>query len=92
MANHRNIVCISFVFLMGLLVAGCSSAVRKPRLRHPGPAAYQQYHATQFDPYPQNDVGPEILGGRPRTYMLPPPEVVRARQHHMNQAWRGAAR
>ena len=74
--------------LLLLVLAGCSPTIRMPRLLHPGPAGYQQFHATQFDPYPQNDVGPEILGGRPRTYMMPPPEVVRARQHSMAGRWR----
>jgi hypothetical protein len=65
--------------LCGSLVA-CSSAVRKPQLLHPGPASFQRYNATQFDPYPQNDMGPEMVGARPPDYALPPDEVKRSRQ------------
>ena len=60
--------------------SGCSQTIRRPSWLHPGPAAYQRYNATQFDPYPQNDMAPEIVGGRPLGYAKPPPEVVRARQ------------
>ena len=74
---------------LGLLwQVGCSSTVRKPQLLHPGPAEYQRYNATQFDPYPQNDVGPEIVGGRPEGYMQPPNEIERARQQQPVGPWR----
>ncbi len=66
--------------MVTLLAGGCSSTIRKPRLRSPGTAPVQRYNATQFDPYPQNDVGPAIVGGRPKDFQLPPDEVVRARQ------------
>jgi hypothetical protein len=59
----------------------CSSAVRKPTLLHPGPAPYQRDNAQQFDPYPQNDMGPKIMGGRPPDYAIPPNEVTRAFQY-----------
>ena len=73
-----------FALLLALPFAGCSSTVRKPKLFHPGPAAYQQYSATQFDPYPQNDMAPPIDGGRPITWSQPPSEIERARQQ---QPW-----
>lgn len=72
------------LLLLTLPLVGCSSTVRKPKLFHPGPAGYQQYNATQFDPYPQNDMAPAIDGGRPITWSQPPSEVVRARQQ---QPW-----
>lgn len=67
-------------------VAGCSSAIRYPRWGSPGPASYQRYVATQFDPYPQADVGPEVVGGRPRDYAVPPDEVTRSRQYRARSA------
>jgi hypothetical protein len=73
-----------------LPLAACSSTVRRPRLLHPGPAGYQQANAEEFDPYPQNDVGPEILGGRPPDYQIPPNEVTRARQQQPVGPWRSA--
>ncbi|MEM9354073.1 MAG: hypothetical protein AAGA92_13755 [Planctomycetota bacterium] len=71
---------IAIGLTVSLCLYGCSSTVRQPRLRSPGTAPVQRYNATQFDPYPQNDVGPEIVGGRPIDFQLPPDEVVRARQ------------
>ena len=92
MAIQQTNGCILLALLFILPLAGCSRTVRKPQLCHPGTAGYQQYNAIQFDPYPQNDVGPEIDGGRPRAYMQPPPEVVRARQHQATVPWRGWTR
>ena len=66
--------------LMGLTI-GCSPAVKRPQLVNPGPAGYQRYNATQrVDPYPLPDAGPEIVGGRPRGFQQPVPEVERSRQ------------
>lgn len=53
--------------------------MRMPNLFDPGNAATQQYGAIMHDPYPVNDAGPEIVGGRPREYAQPVPEVVRGR-------------
>lgn len=51
-----------------------------PRLRGPGSAPYQQARAEVFDPYPPNDVAPEIVGGRPLDYQVPANEVTRSRE------------
>jgi hypothetical protein len=53
--------------------------IRFPNLWSPGPAPYQRAEAIRHDPYPLNDVGPEIEGGRPREYQQPVNEVERAR-------------
>ena len=37
----------------------------------------QKYRAASFDPYPLNDIGPEVVGGRPRGFMNPLPEANR---------------
>jgi hypothetical protein len=67
----------------GLLpLAACSPTVVKPTLCNPGWAQQQRARAVQFDPYPQNDVGPEIVGGRPPDYAVPPNEVERAFQQN----------
>ena len=71
-----------------LPLSACSSAVRKPQLLHPGPAPFQRQNATQFDPYPPNDLGPEIVGGRPIDFQKPPNEVERSRQFRDQQPWR----
>ena len=77
-----------FTCCLLLPFAGCSPAVRTPQLLHPGPAPFQRHNATQFDPYPQIDVGPEIVGGRPIDFQKPANEVERARQYRDQQSWR----
>ena len=37
----------------------------------PGLEAKQQARAQGFEPYPDNDVGPPVVGGRPREYQDP---------------------
>ena len=69
-------------------LSACSPTLRRPQLFSPGPAPFQQYNATQFDPYPPNDVAPEIVGGRPIDFLKPPHEVERSRQFHNQQPWR----
>jgi hypothetical protein len=72
------------VIAMSVLgVAGCTAEanryIRFPDFAHPGPAAVQRAQAIQHDPYPLDDVGPEIVGGRPLAYQRPVNEVERAR-------------
>jgi hypothetical protein len=61
-------------------VVGCAPEAQRLRqsISHPGPVAYQRDQAIKHDPYPLDDVGPEIVGGRPREYQRPLNEVVRA--------------
>lgn len=65
-------------------LAACSPTIRKPQWLHPGPAPLQRANAVQFDPYPPNDLGPKIVGGRPLDYAVPLNEVTRARQFRPN--------
>ncbi len=58
---------------------GCSPFTRRPNFLHPGPAGPQQVDAIYHDPYPLPDIGPSVVGGRPREYQQPVPEVVRGR-------------
>jgi hypothetical protein len=64
-------------------VAGCTAEahnyIRFPSLTSPGPAAYQRAQAIQHDPYPLNDVAPEIVGGRPLSYQQSVTEPDRAK-------------
>lgn len=62
-------------------LSACSPTITKPALLAPGTAPQQRYRATQFDPYPSTDMGPEIVGGRPLDYAIPQNEVTRARQY-----------
>jgi len=54
----------------------------------------QKYRAAAFDPYPLNDIGPEVVGGRPRGFMNPLPEAKRnqieplaAQRRAMGSGW-----
>lgn len=58
---------------------GCGPRFRLPSLFHPGPTGPQQYDAVYHDPYPLDDVAPEVVGGRPREYQKPVPQVTRGR-------------
>ena len=73
--------------MIGLFLAvGCGPNIRTPRLFSPGNAAQQRYDAIYTDPYPLDDAGPEIVGGRPRGYQRPVPEVVRGRLYNPKQS------
>jgi len=37
----------------------------------------QAERSKYFDPYPLNDIGPEVVGARPREFMSPLPEANR---------------
>ncbi len=73
------------------LIAGCSSAVRTPHLLHPGPAPLQRGNAEVIDPYPLPDMGPEMVGARPREFDVPRNEVVRAQQYLRSSGARPAS-
>ena len=64
--------------LVTIGVGGCQNMGR-PNWFSPGTAAQQQGQAQQFDPYPENELGPQIVGSRPREFQKPPPETTRAR-------------
>jgi hypothetical protein len=63
--------------------AGCSPQahryIRFPNLANPGPAAAQRAEAIYHDPYPLNDIGPEVIGGRPPGFQQPLVQVERDR-------------
>ncbi|MEZ6093664.1 MAG: hypothetical protein R3C03_05440 [Pirellulaceae bacterium] len=62
----------SCVLLSMLFASGCYWA---PRFDPPGTAAFQQSRAVLHDPFPNNDVAPPIVGGRPRDFDRPYPEA-----------------
>lgn len=60
------------------ICTGCQS-LATPNWFSPGPLPVQQARAVQFNPLPEDEIGPEIVGARPLGYENPPPETVRAR-------------
>jgi len=69
-------VVLGTVFLLGH--TGCQG-LAMPSWSRPGTAEYQQRRAERFDPYPENETGPPVVGARPLEYDKPPAETQRAR-------------
>ena len=65
-----------FLGLLVLLVAS-SGCLALPNIFHPGTEAHQQARAQVFEPYPETEPGPQIVGGRPREYQYPRAEILR---------------
>ncbi len=74
---NNLVACLSAWLLFASV--GCGPSTRMPNLFDPGNAASQQYDAIYHDPYPLDDIGPAIEGGRPRAYSTSVPQVVRDR-------------
>ena len=70
------------VILLALLPAGCANSpyFGKPNIRHPGDVCTQQARARSFDPFPERDSGPAVVGARPREYDMPRQEIDRSRR------------
>src|SRR3954470_18899311 len=81
MAYLRMLVRAAFTSAVAVAASGCGPEVARLRqsIAHPGPATYQRDQAIQHDPYLLDDVGPEVVGARPREYQRPLNEVERAR-------------
>jgi hypothetical protein len=63
--------------MLALAAGGCASG--HPLFAPRGNIYQQRLRATVHDPYPDQDAGPEVVGGRPRDYQQPLPEPVRNR-------------
>ena len=48
---------------------------------NPGTVQQQRLQATVHDPYSDQDLGPEVVGGRPRDFQQQLPEPVRNRMY-----------
>ncbi|MCA9240652.1 MAG: hypothetical protein KDA37_10645 [Planctomycetales bacterium] len=80
MSQHKRRTPWLLLLAIGLTSApGCGGNFRLPNLFHPGPTGPQRYDAVYHDPYPIDDLGPEVEGGRPREYQRPVPQVTRGR-------------
>jgi hypothetical protein len=77
-------ISITALLLLFIGLAGCQSTAQ-PSLAHPGSAKAQQNRAVRFDPYPDSDMGPAMVGVRPREYQNPISEPARARWQLGNQ-------
>ena len=66
---------ITLIVAIWLGAAGCMSNMS--RWSDPGTIRCQQSRAALFDPYPDDDLGPEVVGGRPREFQRPMPGPVK---------------
>ncbi len=70
-----------------LLISGLfSGCYLRPNWGPPGTIGAQRSRAVLFDPYPNNDVGPPIVSGRPLGFERPLPEP------EQNQYYRQSSR
>lgn len=69
-----------WVLSCGLLVfgSGCANRAGWGFASGQGTIERQKSRAVVHDPYPLNDIGPEVIGGRPREYYNPQAEPTRA--------------
>lgn len=67
------------IALAGALSAGGCASGGGWSFWTPGTIQQQRIRATVHDPYPDPDMAPEVIGGRPRDYQQPLPEPVRNR-------------
>lgn len=70
------------LILTGLV--GCGYA--RPLLPPGGTVQQQRYNASVHDPYADNDLGPAVVGARPRDFQKPLAEPVR-NQWFQNSWW-----
>ena len=65
------------LFAVLLLLAASSGCGHRELIRPAGPIRWQQQNASLHDPYADNQLGPEVVGGRPPDFQHPRSEPVR---------------
>ena len=68
----------ALLIVAAVSLSGCRG-LYVPSLQGPGTAEYQRKWAQRYDPYPESQVGPDVLGGRPREFDVTRAETQRAR-------------
>ena len=71
----------SFLLLLVATTFGCAA---RSDWSNPGTTIRQQFRAMRHDPYADVDIGPQVIGGRPREYQLPVPQAVRNQPYPQN--------
>ncbi len=77
MPIRRTLLTTFALAVLALTNAGCTP--RRAVGPGPGTVQSQRYEAALHDPYPDGDLGPEVIGGRPRDFQKPLAEPVRSR-------------
>jgi hypothetical protein len=65
------------VLAITLASSGCTQHLGRPQWGNPGTTEAQRQRANLFDPYADNDLGPEVVGARPRGFQKPRAEAAR---------------
>jgi hypothetical protein len=73
----KSRICVLTWTLVALGLGGCGTGMGTPSLLAPGPAREQRARAHRFDPYPEMESGPALVGARPREFDRPLTEPVR---------------
>ena len=84
-ATFRRVALV--VFTTGLCAALSGCMTDPINLWDPGTMAQQQRRAVRLDPYANNNIAPELVGGRPRDFQFDRSEVDRARL--LRESWFG---
>ena len=77
----KKVCAVALVCTFLVSTIGCN--VAPPSFLRPGTAAQQQHRAEDFDPYPENDVAPPVVGSRPLGFKKPRTEVERSQWWHL---------
>jgi hypothetical protein len=76
--HATRVICCA---LLGVLAVGCTNRDGTSRWGGTpwgqGSVDRQKARSVVFDPYPLNDIGPEVVGGRPRGFQQPLAEAKR---------------
>ncbi|MEX1223187.1 MAG: hypothetical protein WEA31_01450 [Pirellulales bacterium] len=76
--SHHLAATLPLVALLLIGLLGCAN-VQGPLGRVPRSYEYEQRYIQRFDPYPENDVGPALVGARPPGFDAQLAEPARAR-------------
>lgn len=82
-----KLLVISFVLPLLILTTGCRDRIQWGA---PGTIGQQRARAQVYDPYPDNDLGPAIVSGRPPGFERPSSPVRRLQQDNPHASRRPA--
>lgn len=82
MPHRRDAFWLLWIALWAAASGGCSGLMRPYDFWQPGDVRHQRSVAISHDPYTLDDLGPPVLGGRPRAFEKPLSEVQRAQLYN----------
>jgi hypothetical protein len=74
---NRSSWLVAVLVAAGML-AGCRD-ISGPNWTHPGTTEEQRAWAERYNPYPETNIGPDVVGGRPREFQNQISEPARSR-------------